>query len=143
MGKTSKRFPYRSDELVVITSNEHPLAGRVAVTFEETLDFDHVGLRSGSTITLQLLKAASGLNRTIRLCIEVTAYDALCHLVEARAWARDPAQGSRPALRRSSSHPGMALDEPWASRELRICVRSFDALPVAAKQLVEHLKRMP
>ena len=31
------------------------------------------------------------------------------------------------------------LDEPWAERELRLVARDFDALPVTARLLVEHL----
>ncbi len=36
------------------------------------------------------------------------------------------------------------LTEPWARRQIQICVRSFDALPTAAKLFVNHLsKRQP
>lgn len=142
-GKNLETFPYRSDQLVVITSNEHPLAGRTSVTFEETLDFDHVGLHSGSAITLQLLKAASGLNRAIRLCMEVTAYDALCHLVEAGLGLGILPKAAAQSYVDSRRIRAMSLHEPWASRELRICVRSFEALSVAAKQLVDHLRQTP
>jgi len=31
------------------------------------------------------------------------------------------------------------LDEPWALRALRLVARDFDALPVTARLLVEHL----
>lgn len=30
------------------------------------------------------------------------------------------------------------FDEPWAARELRLCVRSYDALSVIARQMVDH-----
>jgi hypothetical protein len=32
------------------------------------------------------------------------------------------------------------LTDAWAIRELKICVRSFENLPPAARRLVEHLK---
>jgi DNA-binding transcriptional LysR family regulator len=32
------------------------------------------------------------------------------------------------------------LDEPWAVRQLVICVRDLTALPIGAQRLVEHLK---
>jgi hypothetical protein len=35
----------------------------------------------------------------------------------------------------------LTLDEPWARRQLKICVRSMAALPVAAQLLVEHLRQ--
>ena len=34
----------------------------------------------------------------------------------------------------------VALTDPWAVRELTICIRSFDELPPYARQLVEHLR---
>ena len=47
-GHSLETFPYRSDRVVVVTPIEHPLAGKRAVSFEETLDFEYVGLNSGS-----------------------------------------------------------------------------------------------
>ena len=32
------------------------------------------------------------------------------------------------------------LSDPWAVRELTICVRDVDALPPFAQQLVEHMR---
>ena len=32
------------------------------------------------------------------------------------------------------------LADPWALRDLTICVRDFDALPPYARQLVEHMR---
>jgi hypothetical protein len=34
----------------------------------------------------------------------------------------------------------VALSDPWAVRDLTICVRSRDELPAYARQLVEHLR---
>ena len=33
------------------------------------------------------------------------------------------------------------LDEPWAARDLTICVRALKELPPFARELVEHLGR--
>ena len=33
------------------------------------------------------------------------------------------------------------LTDPWAVRELTICIRSMNELPLYARQLVEHLRR--
>jgi DNA-binding transcriptional LysR family regulator len=34
----------------------------------------------------------------------------------------------------------VALTDPWAVRELTICIRKFTDLPPYARQLVEHLR---
>jgi DNA-binding transcriptional LysR family regulator len=136
-------FLYHNHRLVVITSSEHPLAERRSVSFEETLAFEYVGLHSGSAINFQLIKAAAELNKRLMLRIHVTSYDALCLMVEAGLGIGIlPDTAARPYV---NSHRirALSLDEPWADRELRICVRSFDALPMAARLLVNHLKRIP
>jgi hypothetical protein len=35
------------------------------------------------------------------------------------------------------------LSDPWAVRELTICVRDVGSLPPFARQLVEHMRAMP
>lgn len=138
-GQDLEIFPYHTDELVLITPKQHPLAQRRAVSFGDTLGFDYVGLHTGSAINLQLLRAAAEREKNIRMAIQVTSYDALCLMVEtglgigilpravAQRWVK--ALGIRI----------VALNEEWARRELKICVRSFAALPVAAQLLVKHL----
>src|SRR5574337_1773476 len=81
-GQAVETYPYRRDHLVVIIPREHPLAGRGAVRFAETLDYDCVGLHTGSAINLQLIKEATELDRTVHMRIQVTSYEALCLMVE-------------------------------------------------------------
>ena len=33
------------------------------------------------------------------------------------------------------------LTDPWALRDLTICIRDLDALPPFARQLVEHMRK--
>ncbi len=134
-------YPYHTHELVVVVPNGHPLASRASVSFEETLPYEYVGLPNGSAIGLQLLQAAAEIGRPLKLRIQVTSYDSLCRMVEAglgigvvpRSAAELYVDGQRVCA--------ISLDERWASRELRICVRSAEALPVAARLLVEHLRQ--
>lgn len=140
-GQQLETFPYRSDRLTLIAPRDHPLAGRSGVSFVEALDYDCVGLHTGSAINLQLVKAATELERTVRMRIQVTSYEALCLMVETgigigflpEAVARRYVDTLAIALVR--------LEEPWAERALRLCVRSYAALPVAARMLVDHLRR--
>jgi DNA-binding transcriptional LysR family regulator len=138
---TLETFPYRFDHLSLITPRDHPLARRRSVSFAETLQFDYLGLHAGSSINLQLAKAAAELARPLRLRIQLTGYDALCSMVEAGLGvALLPETIAKRNARTASIHV-VRLDEPWAQRELRICVRSYAALSVAARLLVDHLRR--
>ena len=139
-GGDLETFPYHHDRLVLIVPRRHPLARRRSVAFADTLAYDFVGLHTGSAINLQLFKAASERDGTLRLRIQVTSYDALCRMVGAGlgigilpAAVAGPFEGAL-------GLKVMRLDEPWARRELRIGVRSFATLPVAAQRFVEHLR---
>jgi len=132
-------LPYHSDQLIVITPKVHGLAQQKKVTFREILDFDFVGLPVGSSLHNQILKSANELNRTPKLRIQVSSFDALCLMVEAGLGIGIVPKGAaKPYLKGLRIH-AMSLDEPWAERELKLCVRSFEALPAAAQQLVRHL----
>lgn len=133
-------YPYHSYRLALITAHDHPFGQRSSVGFAEALKHDFVGLHAGSSINLLLAKAAGALQKTLRLRIQVTSYDALCLMVDTglgigvlpEAVARQHAQSLRLHV--------LALDEPWAQRALTLCVHSRAALPEAAQQLLDHLR---
>lgn len=131
--------PYRSDHLMLIVPQGHTLSAREAIQFEEVLDWDIVGLHAGSSISLAMRAAAARAGRPLRQRIQVTGLDAMCRMIDNglgvgllpdRAFALMQGVGRLAAVR---------LDEPWARRELRLVARDFDALPVTARLLVEHL----
>lgn len=138
-GEEVEILPYHSDELIVITPDGHPLADKSSVSFADTLDFDYVGLHPGGAISLQLIKSASELNRTLKLRIHVTAYDALCLMVEAGLGIGILPKHALKPYSHGLRIKAVPLTEVWAYRELKICARSFEALPVAAKLLVKNL----
>lgn len=133
-------FPYHSDQLIVITPKEHPLANMRSISFRETLDYDFVGLPVGSALHNQLLRAAHELDRTPKLRIQVNSFDALCLMVEAGLGIGIVPKGAAKPYFKGLRIRSITLDEPWSTRELKICVRSLEALPAAARLLVEHLR---
>jgi DNA-binding transcriptional LysR family regulator len=134
-------LPYHSDQLIVITPKDHALARKRSVSFQKTLEFDFVGLTVGSALHNQVLRAAQELDRTPKLRIQVNSFDALCLMVEAGLGIGIVPKGAaKPYFKGLRIRP-VVLDEPWAHRELKICVRSYDALHAAAKLLVDHLKK--
>jgi len=61
---------------------KHPLAGRERLHFTDTLDFDHIGLHTASSIYLRRL-AATEAGKPMRLLINVPGFDAVCRMVQA------------------------------------------------------------
>lgn len=134
-------FPYHSDQLIVITPKEHPLSGRRSISFSETLDYDFVGLPVGSALHNQLLRAAHELDQAPKLRIQVNSFDALCLMVEAGLGIGIVPEGAARPYFKGLRIRSIRLDEPWANRELKLCVRSLEALPAAARLLVGHLRK--
>ncbi len=134
-------LPYHSDELVVITPRNHPLAKNKSVFFKDTLDFDYVGLSARTSLHNQIMRAAEAINRTPKLRIQVGGFDALCLMVEAGLGIGIVPKGAaKPYFKGLRLHQ-ITLEETWAKRELKICVRSVNGLPAAAKLFVTHLER--
>ena len=133
-------FPYRSDRLVVITPGKHPLARRKAVAIGDTLEYEHVGLHTGSLIFIWAMEAAAQLNRTLKIRISVTGYDALCLMVgHGLGIGILPETVVTPFLKPLGLRK-VRLEEPWAARRFLVGVRSYEALPTAARLFVDHLR---
>ncbi|VVP18939.1 hypothetical protein PS900_03750 [Pseudomonas fluorescens] len=70
--------------------------------------------------------------------MEVSSYDAPCLMVQAGLGIGITPEGSA-AIYRMDGAKAVRLDESWACRELSVCVRSREALSVAAGLFLEHL----
>jgi DNA-binding transcriptional LysR family regulator len=131
-------FPFRTDQLVLLVPNDHPLAERETVDFNDTLDHPYVTLRSGTHLNFQLIKAANDLGRSLKIRMEVSSYDALCLMVQAGVGIGIMPEGSV-GIYNLDGAKAVRLDEAWASRELSVCVRSREGLSTAAGLFLEHI----
>ena len=132
-------LPYVEDRLVLVTSDSHTLANRPDVRFEEALEFDFVGMLEASAIHGFLTQAANNLHRSIKIRIQVGNFEAASRMIAANVGI-----GVLPysaASRHAKSMPIriVELKEEWAIRKLQICVKSVQALPVFARELIEML----
>ena len=130
--------PYRHDNLVLIVPLAHVLSAQTAILFEETLDFDHVGLQANSSISLAIHRAAGELGRSIKLRIHVAGLDAMCRMI-----ANGLGIGVMPqrafALMHHRQLTAVPLLDPWATRQIGLVARDFATLPATARLLLDHL----
>ncbi len=138
-GRELQTRPYREDQLVLIVPRRHPLARRGAVAFEETLDCDHVGLHSNSTIYLAMRDAAAAAGRAIRLRIHVTGLDAMCRMIHNGLGVGVMPRRAFELMRGVGDLASVRLTDAWAHRKLELAARDFSTLPVTARLLVDHL----
>jgi molybdate transport repressor ModE-like protein len=137
---TLTTYPFRSDRFVLVVARDHPLARRSKVSFAEVLDHDFVGLDRASALQRFLAGKASTIGRPLRLRVQLRSFDAVCRLVECNVGVGIvPATTARRAAKTMAIR-SVDLTDPWAARDLTICIRDFGALAPYARQLVEHLR---
>lgn len=133
-------FHYQHDRLALCTPKAHPLAMREGVCFADIVNEEIVGMQTGSATAMLLARAASLLDRPLRMRIQVTSFDALCMMVHCGLGVAVLPESV--ALRNAVTLEVavVPLTESWARREFRIAVRRGGLLPVAAKLLASHLQ---
>jgi len=136
-------FPFRLDRLVAVATPA--LAQQLSpdgrpVAFVRLADFDHVGLASDSALSNYLDLQARRLGRTLHARVRLRGFEAVCRMVEAGVGLGIVPE---PAARRCAQTMAITvleLAEAWSLRQLAICVRSFEQLPMHAQQLVDALR---
>ncbi|MDH4426028.1 MAG: LysR family transcriptional regulator [Acidovorax sp.] len=131
--------PYRTDRLMLVVPQGHALAARHSIAFEEVLDWDIVGLHANSSISLAMRAAAATAGRTLRQRIQVTGLDAMCRMIDNGLGVGLLPDRAFELMQGVGRLHAVPLTDAWAHRELRVVARDFDALPVTARLLVEHL----
>jgi DNA-binding transcriptional LysR family regulator len=131
--------PYRRDQLALAVHGGHPLARRRQLAFEETLDYEHVGLQSSTAVHTMLRRAAAQSGRDLVYRVIVSSFDAAFRVVAANLGVSVvPMQVGETyaALLKLKVIP---LTDPWARRQFAICFRDAATLQPAAARMLEHL----
>jgi DNA-binding transcriptional LysR family regulator len=134
-------LPYRHDTLALVVPARHALARRKAIDFAESLEFDHVGLHTNSSIYVALHQAALAQGRSIRLRIHVTGLDAMCRMIGNGLGVGVMPLRAFELMQEGIGHglKSVTLNDTWARREIRLVARDFSSLPIAARLFVNHL----
>ncbi len=133
-------FLFRTDRLVLVVPKDHPVGKRGLISFLEALENEFVGLAEGSSIQQFLAQEANHLNRRLNIRVRLPTFEDVCRMVEKRVGLGVIPESVFLRLQRIMEVRKLDLTDAWAIRELKICVRSFENLPPAARRLVEHLK---
>lgn len=132
-------YPFRQDRFVVVTAEDHAFAGRKAVSFRDVLDCDFVGLDRASSLQRFLSAMAVREGLPLRLRVQLRSFDAVCRLVECGVGVGVVPQTTAARAARTMALGVVDLSDPWAVRELRICVRALSSLRPFARDLVRSL----
>lgn len=133
-------FPFRRDRFVLVVAKDHALAGVGEARFAEVLTQDFVGLDRASALQRFLSGKAARIGRPLRLRVQLRSFDAVCRLVECGVGIGVVPETTARRAARTMAIAVVALGDPWAERDLTLCVRDMARLSPLARQLVEHMR---
>jgi DNA-binding transcriptional LysR family regulator len=132
-------LPFRPDRLVLVVARGHRLARRRSAALRDVVAEPFIGLGQGSALGDYLDRHVANLGRRLRFRVRLRGFDAICRLVASGAGiAIMPETASR--RHRRPDLRVLALSDPWASRTLLLCARSFATLAPPGARLVEKLR---
>lgn len=132
-------LPYHRDSLVAVVPARHPLTRRRKVKLADLLDYDVIEQDRRSSIELLVLTAAARLGRPMKVRLRVESFDAMCRMVSAGLGIGIMPTTFPERLGKSLGIRALPLDESWACREHKICVRNLVAASGPVRLLVTHL----
>lgn len=133
-------FPYHRDHLAVVVHPAHPLAGFKSVSFEQTVDYEHVDISGRSIMNVTQRGAAAAAGKQMRFRIHVSTVDAAYRIVAAKlAVAIVPREEASP-IQRALGLTVIPLRDAWAQRQFVIAVRE-GALSRPVALLLEQLRQ--
>ncbi|QPT41249.1 CysJI operon transcriptional activator [Oligella ureolytica] len=132
-------LPYRVNKLSFVAHPSHPLAQKGPIDFSETLDESYVCLSEWSAIHGFLLKAASSFGRTLRYRVEVSSFEAVCRMVEAKVGVSVIPETAIDRYAQVMNITKVDLNDAWANRQLQVCIRPNEKLPSFAQPLLDLL----
>ncbi|WP_371423097.1 LysR family transcriptional regulator [Tardiphaga sp.] len=134
-----RTFPYHRDHLAVVVHPDHPLAKRKSVSFEDTIDFEHVDIVARSIMQTTQRSVAAAAGKQMRYRIQVSTVDAAYRIVAAQLAVAIVPQEEASTIQQTLGLKVIPLSNDWAKRQFVVAVRD-KGLSKPAQLLLESLK---
>ncbi|MEA5673356.1 LysR substrate-binding domain-containing protein [Pseudomonas sp. MH2] len=132
-------LPFRTERLVLLVPADHELAGREHVRLVDALDHAFVCLPAERAMQRFVEELAMNLAMPLKIRVRAPSFEAIAQLVAQRAGLAIVPEIAAVRAEQELAVRRVALEERWATLELRICFRSWEALSSHARQLVTFL----
>lgn len=132
-------LPFRDDKLVLLVPRQHALAERHMAPLRDALGYAFVCLPAERAMQRFIEGMAMKYVMPLKIRVRAPSFDAIAQLV-----AQDVGIAMLPeaaASRFAMELPVriVPLEDAWATRELRLCIRGWEQLSPHARQLVNFL----
>lgn len=135
-----ERFSFCEDRFMLVVPPRSGFASRRHIDFQEVVQQDFIGLTNSTALQSHIGKYAARLGARLRFRAQLRDFDAMCQMVAAGVGVAIIPEVAARRCARSMPIRLVRIRDPWASRRMAICVRSFKALSRPAQQLYEHLR---
>ncbi|WP_250528485.1 LysR substrate-binding domain-containing protein [Caballeronia sp. GAWG2-1] len=132
-------LPYKRDRLVLAVPENHEFADQPFLHFADALQHSFIGLEAHSATTAFLQNEVAQSTGSMQQRVQVCSFDAMCQMIEAGVGVGVLPEMVARRLKKTARIKTIQLLDEWAMRELRICVRSQDELPVFARELIDFI----
>lgn len=132
-------YAFRPDSLTLIVAKDHELAQRTSISLAEVADYDFVGLIEGAALQEHITHHARNAGKKLSYRIRLRSIDAVCRMVGQGIGIGVVPKTAAMRCARSSGIKRITLTDDWSSRNLLLCMRSAEALPVYAQQIMQHI----
>src|SRR5690606_10478867 len=127
---------FRADPLTLIVPRDHELAQCKSVSLAEVAHYAFVGLTEGSALQEHLAHHARRTGKRLSYRVRLRSFDAVCRMVGQGIGIGVVPKAAAVRCGRATRIRRIALTDAWASRDLMLCVRATNELPVYVRQLM-------
>lgn len=125
------------DQLVVVASKTHRIAGQQCVAFQDIVAEAFVGL-ADAALASNVSERAARLGHQVNYRVQLRSIENVAMMVEAGIGIAILSAAAAASLS-GDSLLVLPLLEPWATRQLHLCMRDFSALTPHAGLLAQQL----
>lgn len=127
------------DRIVALARKDHPLAAFTAITLEQLIEHEIIGLDPRGGL-LMVERQAALIGKQLRIRVRTDGYDVVCRLAAAGVGVGIVAESVASIFGPALNLVSLPFLEPWARREHRVCVKPPQgALAPAARMVLNSL----
>ncbi|MES2026615.1 MAG: LysR substrate-binding domain-containing protein [Pseudomonadota bacterium] len=132
-------FVFRPDPLVLVASRDHAIAQKKSISFTEIVTQPFVGLGAGSALHDHVTQHARRLGKSLDYRVRLRSFESICRVVGRGIGLAIVPKAVALRYTRSTGIKMIALSEPWAQRNLVVCVRNMQDMPDHVQQLIQYM----
>ena len=137
VGPAAEQKPFREDWLIVVVPAAHPLASQERS--RSTRSPMPTSSASPTAARCRCISPARALGKRIRYRVQLKSFDAICRVIASGVGIGIVSRHAAERAMQTMDVRLVELSDAWSHRRLKLCARSFDALPKYTREFVAFL----